>query len=791
MVASVVVGCAAATPRPGPPTPASAAPVAACALAPLAAATALEGEGRLLRAERTLRAAEKTCADPHLAAATTALAATLGRTPGPKVDAAARAAARARVTLAVAAGLRGDHDKALALFLEAAALAPPHGDALFGAGLASRALGREAAARALLDRARVALEAEGGARARLEVDDGLDAPVVGARFLGDDVLALAAGADVVLRAGPERRRVRRLRGSATVRALAGDAQVLVTAGADGVVRAFDVAGGLARGVCRHEGDALAVDRTAAGLVASGGTDRVVRLTRDDGVAVGTLVGHTQPITALAFSPDGRLLASAGRDRTVRLWDVATRVVVRVLPNPGAVLALAWSPTGHLLATATTDRTVRVYDPSTGWPVATLAGHAEHALALAFAPDGRTLASGSADHTVRLWDVATSFALRKTLEGHTAPVLALAFDPAASSLVSAGSDRTAVLWSPTTGAHQGLVTEHTSATHALAFAPDGALAVGSADATIRLLGPKGAALRTLEGHVLSVSTVAFSADGKRLVSGGEDDAVRLWDATSGAALGKIGKHVGAVTSVGFTGVGEPLSAGRDGRLLRHPHGKKAVLVRKEAGPIAALAVAGDTYATASEVGVSTPWAAPSTSTLALAALPGGGLAAGDAGGAVRLFGADYAHAYDLFGHTGAVRSLAVDPTHGWLASASDDGFVRLWDLVEHAPLAADRLHPRGARAVAFSPDGLLASGGEDGVVWVRRGGKRLFSLHAIGGEPTGFAVTDGGRVQLFGDEARRFLTCAIGPVEHPLALCEEEVVVPDLVARTLAGAPVDD
>src|SRR5262249_29431862 len=103
--------------------------------------------------------------------------------------------------------------------------------------------------------------------------------------------------------------------------------------------------------------------------------------------------------------------------------------------------------------------------------------------IAFAPDGRTVATAGEESVIRLWDAATG-AERRQLGGHERRVTALAFSPDGRFLASGGPDHTGRLWDPGMG-REVLRGEHDGVPGALAFAPDGTLASGSLDATVRL------------------------------------------------------------------------------------------------------------------------------------------------------------------------------------------------------------------------------------------------------------------------------------------------------------------
>ncbi len=198
------------------------------------------------------------------------------------------------------------------------------------------------------------------------------------------------------------------KGATRAVAFSPDGARLVGGGGDGVVTSWDMGTGQSRELYSHGsfGGVLRLACSPRGdLVASVGVwGRKVMVTdATTGQDRPCLVGHTNFVYAVAFSPDGSLVATGSGDHTVRLWSTVDGSPVRVLAGSSDFIrAVAFHPTLPVLAAAGDDRRIRLWDLADGQLLHTLTGHQGWVLSVAFSPDGKLLASSATDKKVRLW-----------------------------------------------------------------------------------------------------------------------------------------------------------------------------------------------------------------------------------------------------------------------------------------------------------------------------------------------------------------------------------------------------
>jgi WD40 repeat protein/transcriptional regulator with XRE-family HTH domain len=298
---------------------------------------------------------------------------------------------------------------------------------------------------------------------------------------------------------------------------------------------------------------------------SAGYDKTVRLWNVESHQCLKVFGeHTARIKTLAVSRETGLLASGGDDQTARLWNIETGECLHVLNgHTGAVRALLFKPGGQVLVTGSDDRTIRFWNTSTGDNLTILKDYSDPLYSLAVSRDNRTLATGSAEGLVRLWNIESG-TQAGTLAGHQGTVRSLSFSP--DRLASGGDDWTVCLWNVSTGECTAILREHTDWVRSVAFSPNGQiLASGSDDWTVRIWdAATGKCVRVLQnpdGYVLSV---AFSLDGKLLAGGCANHHINIWEVATGRLVRTLEGHRHWVNGVAWQPSGEFLaSAGSDG------------------------------------------------------------------------------------------------------------------------------------------------------------------------------------------------------------------------------------
>ena len=294
-----------------------------------------------------------------------------------------------------------------------------------------------------------------------------------------------------------------------------------------------------------------------------------------------------PVTALAASPDGRLLAASGYGE-ITLWDtLTTKLAGRIGDLQERIVAMRWIPSGNVLAVAggTPGRSGELWlvDMARRKPLKRLLTSPDMIQCLAVSDDGKLLAAGGVDNRVRMFEMPEG-RLRWDVEGHADWVMSLAFNREGDLLASASRDRTARLFNTADGEIKATHTDHTTAVLSVMFSPDGKHVIsGTADGELHRwsmegvtekggtgtgrptrkgvlqlgggptnrvfasLADKGVAeltatgtqwLRTLTPAGIRVEALTFIADPPALITGAQNGEVRIWDLMDNRERGKF-------------------------------------------------------------------------------------------------------------------------------------------------------------------------------------------------------------------------------------------------------------
>jgi WD40 repeat protein/tRNA A-37 threonylcarbamoyl transferase component Bud32 len=494
--------------------------------------------------------------------------------------------------------------------------------------------------------------------------------------------------------------------------LSPDGLRLASAGRDPKVTLWDTTPGREprelRTLAGHTGEVHSVAFSFDGKwVISGGADHTARIWETaTGREIRKLVGHTREVVSLGFSRDGRRVLTGGGDNIVSVWDRESgEVLIKVAGD-----VCAFSPNEKQIVTGLSmagENTAILWDATDGRELIRCdKRHTNDILCVAFAPDGSRVATGSGDRTARVWDASTGRELF-SLGPHGHNVQAIAFSPNGQRIATASLDQIVRIWDANTGQPLFTLKGHAGGVEALAFFPDGRILTSGQDATIRIWdadGPRETLKLGGQDPGVWIWGIAFSPNGKRIVTGNSRSRGKVWDANTGQIL----KEIPAV-SVVFS---------KDGRRFVTDHfdktgwyaeifdaescrSLKKFPLQKEEDECVAFSPDGQRIATASQDKTARVWEVSTGNEL-----------------------------LRITNHTDEVRGVVFSPDGQRILTASMDGTARIWDLASGKQLHCFPKHGLGLYSCAFSADGRrVVTGSADGTIllWEASTGRVIHTL----------------------------------------------------------------
>jgi WD40 repeat protein len=526
-----------------------------------------------------------------------------------------------------------------------------------------------------------------------------------------------------------------------------DGQLIASASRDKTVKLWQQDGRLLNTLKGHQDEVVGIAFSPDGqTIASASRDKTVKLWQRNGRLIYTFTAHKGAVWKAVFSSDGQMIATAGEDKTVKLWKLGQgrfQLSQVLMGHTGEIRDIVFSPDGKTIVSASNDNTAKVWQRDSGRLLHTLESHDAPIVGVVFHPNGQTFATGSWDGKIkiwnlegtllntvnvekkRIWDIAFSpdgnsvasaseqnmvklsrleSPLWKVLRSHKSPIIDVAYSLQGKTIATASDDSTIKFWDQS-GSLLSTFKSKQDSVLGIAWSRDASkLVSGHWDGSINFLEvkdlnkPKVRLIKTVRGHKVGVWRVAVSPNGKLIASASEDGTAKLWD-WNGTLLASFIGHKDVIREVAFSSDSKMIATSSYDKTVKiwNAKGKFLATINGFSHGVISLDISSD----------------------------GKTLVTGDIGATIKLWQINNKQGRvtaslekTLKSHTEEVRQVTFSPDGQFIASASKDGSVKLWDC--HGKLLKTFYgHNEPVWSVAFSSDGkTIVSVSEDktAIIW---------------------------------------------------------------------------